>query len=612
MAEISVLSRLIQGINRNVDLASNTLVVNDVKIGGASGTILSKTDLDTLIGGGSDASALHHHDGRYYTESEIGSTADGSSGASLVGIDQTPAFSNFSPSSGDVQAALEAIDTALSNAGSTTFDEANFAIYQTGDQTARAVFDLTALSTSTDRTITMPDSNVDLGQISTNQTDISTNQTDIADLQTMSGVAANSTDMGTFTGNVIPDAQTIKQALQSLETYSENSRSLIQNFEWQDSALDYITDNTATPPTESTGDRYILSHDGGTPNASWDGASAGDIVEFDGTSWVATTPTLGTFISADDEPNVLYYWGGSSWTTKAFESTTASTGLTKVGFDIQLADAALSDGITVSSGAVSITLDATPGLEFNTGALRAKVDTTGGSNLASVVDRNSNGLAVRVDDTTIEDDGNGATAQLSVKDGGISDQHINASAGIQTSKMADASELAESVTFFSNTDLTGAEAETLSDGSSADALHTHSSIRSDETAGEAFASASAPYAVRWGVTDLDTPETAGRVYKADPTELSLVKTGGNKDPFHAVGIINPGTDANASDTVTVVRSGSMTITSHGLNIGEPVWLGSGGALTSTAPTSSGEAVVKLGVAKDANTIDVDIQIMGVN
>jgi hypothetical protein len=45
---------------------------------------------------------------------------------------------------------------------------------------------------------------------------------DVADLITLSGVAANSTDLGTFTGAIIPDSSTIKGALQSLETELES------------------------------------------------------------------------------------------------------------------------------------------------------------------------------------------------------------------------------------------------------------------------------------------------------------------------------------------------------------------------------------------------------
>jgi len=129
---------------------------------------------------------------------------------------------------------------------------------------------------------------------------------------------------------------------------------LINNLEWLNSALDYITDNTALPPTEVTGDRYVLSHDGGAPNAAWDGASAGDVVEFNGTTWDATTPTVGTFIAVDDELDRLYCWGGSSWTPKQFENTTASTGLTKVLNDIQLDSSAAGDGLNFSTGTLSV------------------------------------------------------------------------------------------------------------------------------------------------------------------------------------------------------------------------------------------------------------------
>ena len=56
--------------------------------------------------------------------------------------------------------------------------------------------------------------------------------------------------------------------------------------------LDYV-DCTAAPPTEVSGDRYILDDTVGTVNANWDGASKLDIVEFDGTTWQASTPEVG-------------------------------------------------------------------------------------------------------------------------------------------------------------------------------------------------------------------------------------------------------------------------------------------------------------------------------
>lgn len=44
---------------------------------------------------------------------------------------------------------------------------------------------------------------------------------EVDDLITLSGVAANSVDLGTFTGSVIPDNSDVKEALQSLETFAE-------------------------------------------------------------------------------------------------------------------------------------------------------------------------------------------------------------------------------------------------------------------------------------------------------------------------------------------------------------------------------------------------------
>ena len=52
-------------------------------------------------------------------------------------------------------------------------------------------------------------------------------QTDIDDLVTLSGVAANSEDLGTFTGNIISDNTTVKGALQELETQSTTNASTL-------------------------------------------------------------------------------------------------------------------------------------------------------------------------------------------------------------------------------------------------------------------------------------------------------------------------------------------------------------------------------------------------
>ena len=47
---------------------------------------------------------------------------------------------------------------------------------------------------------------------------INANETHIDNVATLSGVAKDSTNLGTFSGSTIADSQTVKQALQALET----------------------------------------------------------------------------------------------------------------------------------------------------------------------------------------------------------------------------------------------------------------------------------------------------------------------------------------------------------------------------------------------------------
>jgi hypothetical protein len=92
--------------------------------------------------------------------SVLGSTANGE-GASTIGIEDVDG--NFTAT--NVEAALAELYEGLATAGATTFDEAMFRIYKTGAPTTELIFSLTALTA--DRTITMPDSNVNLGLVAT-------------------------------------------------------------------------------------------------------------------------------------------------------------------------------------------------------------------------------------------------------------------------------------------------------------------------------------------------------------------------------------------------------------------------------------------------------------
>lgn len=629
MADISILNRMVNGLPRNVDISSNTLVMSSLKLGTSE---LTKAQLDLLIlttdsPSAVDASAQHHHDGRYYTEteldggqldnryfteSELGSTADGSSGASLIGVDQTPAFTNISGA--NIQAIIESIDSALGTAGGNEFDDANFRIFDGDGDSLGADFDVSAVTTA-DKTITMPDADVDLGDIALNNAhragDGSDHQ-DVADLATLSGVAANSTDLGTFTGDTIPDAQTIKQALQALETKAENNTSLINGLEWQDSALDYIVDNTAAPPTEVSGDRYILSHDGGAPNAAWDGASAGDIVEFNGSTWDATSPTTGMFISADDEDTLLYYWGGAAWIAKSFEATTASTGLTKTGFDIQLADAAANSGIVVSSGAISVSLATDPGLEFNANQLRVLVDPAG------ALERVAAGLDVA--DLGIDTARLAATSVTAAKLGSdVAGDGLKGGNG-SAIDIEPADFAGSGLEDDGSDDLRIAAAaydqDTITGGAGSAAAVQKAPLNEESmVAGESYA-ANTSFLVRMALDG----ETAGRVYKADKAAGSA---GSETNTIYCFGLAQnrTGSPISAGSNIPVVKLGSAVLQSSDAAFtasqdeGLPVYLGASGAFTLSVSGTSDDAIVKVGNVRNvggSSAIEMHApQIMGI-
>jgi len=224
-------------------------------------------------------------------------------------LDATP--TNYTPVNATVVAShLEAIDSALASASGTEFSDSEFRIQDNGDPTKKVAFEVSAIATATTRTITMPNSNVNLGDIATNAQAISDAQTDIDDLVTLSGVAVNSVNLGTFTGTTIPDNSNIKQALQALETEVESkvdssekgsangvatldSGGKIPTSQLPNSVMEYLGNwnaNTNTPTlvdgTGNPGDVYRASvagtQDLGSGSQTW---GVGDFVIYNGTVW---------------------------------------------------------------------------------------------------------------------------------------------------------------------------------------------------------------------------------------------------------------------------------------------------------------------------------------
>lgn len=97
---------------------------------------------------------------------------------------------------------------------------------------------------------------------------------------------------------------------QSIKAYVD---ARVNGLDWQESVLD-IVDNTAVPPPEVSGDRYILDATGAS-HANWDGAAAWDVVEFNGTTWDVVYDA-----SADEggaawveDVNNQYVHNGTAW-----------------------------------------------------------------------------------------------------------------------------------------------------------------------------------------------------------------------------------------------------------------------------------------------------------
>lgn len=122
----------------------------------------------------------------------------------------------------------------------------------------------------------------------------------------------------------------------------------------------------------SVGDRYLLDATLGSATGAWSGQDD-KIAEWNGSSWTFTAPLTGMIIAVDDEPNLVYLYGGSAWIAKGFEQTTASTGLVKVGYDIRIDSSAAGAGLGFSSGVLSVNVD-NDTVEINSDTLRVKAD----------------------------------------------------------------------------------------------------------------------------------------------------------------------------------------------------------------------------------------------
>ena len=345
------------------------------------------------------------------------------------------------------------------------------------------------------------------------------------------------------------------------------------NIEWQDSVITAgVLDPTALTP--SIGDRYLIN---GTGAGAWAGQD-NNIAEWNGSGWDYTAPTTGMRVGADDEPNVAFYlFGGSTWESKNVESTTASNGLVKVGYDIQVDPTLAGAGLGFAAGVMSANVDDSS-IEIATDTLQVKALGITNAMLAGSIDDSK--LASdyiqtsEVDDVTIEFAG----STLNVKDDGINALKIDFGLGANQVSASDIP-VADAGGYTAETDLEGVTQELYS-----------------------------------LLSDRGVELTSGGVSKGDLLFVSAndtLSTYSTISTFHkAVGLANE-TVAVSSPVKSLSNDTRVNGILSGATAGD-VYYWDGTNHVNSQPSGSGQYVIQTGTAINATDLYVEVRLVKKN
>jgi hypothetical protein len=430
--------------------------------------------------------------------------------------------------------------------------------------------------------------------------------------------------------------------------------------------------STVVPTAGSTGEAWVVNN--------WTGFNDGDIVEWDGDSWdvvVANSggfPVDGTrvivieasaagsfagheediatyvaytdtwdFVNAEDGDASLVIGDGSVYENQGYTFDGANwvqftgTGLINAGDGLGKTGNTLyvnvGDGLEIAADAVAVDLAASnPGLEFSSGDLKAKVDTSYGLSIGAsgiAVDiiaagAGTGGLEFSSGDLQVKTDGahgiiltsTGIEAEvntsygLSIGASGIAIDVV-AAGGLEFSSGdlqikiddtpdtldvdADGLKVVGLPSLFKVNDtavgatVTAANFDILTNGSDASSLHKHNRSQAAFVAGEAIAAGDPVYVTAANNT----------IAKADA---------GTDAKRWVIGLAPAGILSAATGDV-VFSGGIVTGVLTGATAGTRYWLADGGGLTATRPTG-GKNVILAGVAKNATDLVVEVRDYG--
>ncbi len=394
---------------------------------------------------------------------------------------------------------------------------------------------------------------------------------------------------------------------------------------WQDPVLtlEMISDadqGGSAPAAPSAGDSYVVNNWGG-------GYTDGDIVQYDGAAWVvildeggAAEPANGTrvvvtggtaagaFVGQENEvatynaatnvwsfapPSNSWaalvdgsdagggYWEGTTWTYDGvgtewimFGGAGQISGGAGLTLDGNTMNAGAGDGIAVTADHIHVELHGTtPGLELDGVTPNA---------LLRVLQDGAHGVICGASGVELEIDATPNTLKVDATGLGV--------VGLPT--LFEVGDVAVGVA------VTAPNLDTLTDGSNADALHSHLISEADEakrvedthTNNIAVTTGNA---VRWSATN-------GELTNADNSTEAGAR---------CIGIARVG-GAGSPGTSEVVKHGLCASCLTGATVNTPYFLGAAGAIVDFASIPLPGRVIRLGYAANAADLDVNIQDLG--